>query len=456
VASATRSRAERSTRRYLPLRWRLVLLVTLAIALLSVAAVLTSYLAVRSSLLNDLRGSLREDALRVAALYGSGEPGRANENLTGPTGGVTINLYDAAGNFLATSATRGPDYSGLIPAETVQAATAGLLDWQTQSEGRQLLVALAPFGVGVAAVISETGFISSTLSQIAQVLTLLGVALVLIGAVVAWFIADRVMQPLRWLARRASALGPDNLQEIEHNFSRDELGLLSATLNRLIGRLRSALDGQRQFLLETSHELRTPLTSLQGFLDRALRRGGAEVQPELQNARRIASNMTRLVEDLLQLTRGESVVELEPHLVDPYLDVLSQVAEEFPGVNVRGEAGALLIGDPGRLRQLVRNLTANAVRAAGAEAVQLELELKYDCARITVRDHGPGIAPEEQQHIFDKFWRGTGGGAGLGLAIARQIAVQHGGTIELRSEPGLTEFTVSLPLPVTDEASAAD
>ncbi len=423
-------------------------------ALLSVAAVATSYLAVRSSLLSDLRASLREDAQRVAALYGGGEPGSANENLTGPTGGVTINLYDAAGNFLATSAA--PGFSAAIPVEVVRAASGGLRDWQGQFEGRDLLAALAPFGVGVAAVISETTFISGALGQIARVLTMLGFSFVVIGAVAAWFIADRVMLPLRRLARQAARLGPDNLQPIEHNFANDELGLLSNVLNLLIGRLKTALDGQRQFLLETSHELRTPLTSLQGFLDRAVRRGGPQVQPELKDARRIASNMTRLVEDLLQLTRGETVIELEPHLVEPCEDVLQQVAAEFPGVRVIGGHDTLLIGDPGRLRQLVRNLSANAVRAAGAEAVELELRTDDSFACIIVRDEGPGIPPEQQERIFEKFWRGTGGGAGLGLAIARQIAVQHGGDIRLVSKPGLTEFTVRLPLPETDESSAAD
>lgn len=446
MASATPSRAESPARWALPLRWRLVLLVGAAIALLSLAAVATSYLVVRASLLNDLRESLRTDARRVAALYGSGEPGSANENLTGPTGGVVITLYGVGGNFLATSATPGQDFANAIPLEVVQAAGSGLLDWQGEHQGRELLAALAPFGVGIAAVVSDTTFIAGALNQIARVLTALGVVLVAASGVVAWAVAGSVLQPVRGLARQAARLGPDRLQPIHYTGADDELGLLSNALNRLIVRLRAAMEGQKQFLLETSHELRTPLTSLQGFLDRAVRRAGPEVRAELADARRIAGNMTRLVEDLLQLGRGETVPELDLHLVDPVEDVLEHVAAEFPGVSLSGSPGSLLLGDPGKLRQLVRNLTANAVRAAGAEQVTLSAAEAGEEMRIVVADSGPGIPDDQQERIFDKFYKGAGGGAGLGLAIARQIAEQHGGEISLKSRPGSTEFVIMLPL----------
>ena len=427
-------------------RWRLVLLVGTAIAVLSIAAVVTSYLVVRGSLLNDLRDSLREDARRVAALYGGGEPGTANENLTGPTGGMIITLFDASGNFLATSAPQGQDFSGAIPRELIAQTSSEVRDWQGEWQGRQLLAALAPFGVGVAAVISETTFISGALNQISRVLTVLTIVLVAASGFVAWAIAGQIMQPLRRLARQASRLGPDNLQPVEFRGANDELGLLAGVLNQLIGRVGDAMESQRQFLLETSHELRTPLTSLTGFLDRGLRRATPEVEPELSAARRIATTMGRLVEDLLQLTRGRSVRELVLHLVDPYSDVLEAVATEYPGVRTKGEPGSLVLGDPGRLKQLVRNLTANASRAAGDGNVELEFTADGGTATLIVRDFGPGIPLEQQERIFEKFYRGAGGGAGLGLAIAQQIAEQHGGSLRLESQPGLTEFIIELQL----------
>lgn len=449
MASDTPSRAER--RRGLPLRWRLVLLVGVATVLLSVTALGSSYLVVRSSLHADLRSNLREDARRVAELYGSGEPGSAGDGLSGPTGGVTVLLFDAGGRFLVSSSAAGAAWGPLIPPADVVAATGGIRDWQHSADGLELLAALAPFELGVAGVISDTAFIQAALARIARVLALVGLGLVAASVLIAWLVAGTVMRPIRQLARQAARLGPDNLSPITGTGTDDELGLLSGVLNLLIGRLKEAMDTQRQFLLETSHELRTPLTSLQGFLERARRRGGQEVRQELSAAMRIAGNMSRLVEDLLQLTRGESVRELDLHLVDPRADLLLPVAAEFPGVTVGEGPELLLVGDPGRLLQLVRNLTANAVRAAGADGTELLLSASGTHAQLTVRDRGAGIPEAEQTRIFEKFFRGEAGGAGLGLAIARQITEQHGGRISVASQPGLTEFRVELPLPETDE-----
>jgi signal transduction histidine kinase len=436
----------------LTLRWRLVLLVSIAVAVLGVAAVAASYLAVRSSLLRELQGNLRNDAAQVAQLYGSGVPGTARDTLSGPTGGVTVNLYDTAGRLLASSSSIFSDPQDLIPAEVVREAISRPRDWQGEAEGRQVLVALAPFGVGVAAVISDTEFIGSMLRSLSGLLVIIAASVVISSVIVGNIVAGNAIRPLKNLARQAARLQPDRLEPIVYNGPDDELGLLSGTLNQLITRLRETMDAQRQFLLETSHELRTPLTSLQGFLDRGLRRASPEVSRDLGAARRIAGSMSRLVEDLLQLTRGQSVRDLVPHLVDPLTDILLPVAAEYPGVTVTGNEGALLIGDPGRLLQLIRNLTANAVHATrGKGKVELELRCSADLAELIVRDDGPGIPEEVQERIFDKFYKGAGGGAGLGLAIARQIAEQHGGSITLQSEPGRTEFRVELRLIETPE-----
>jgi hypothetical protein len=126
--------------------------------------------------------------------------------------------------------------------------------------------------------------------------------------------------------------------------------------------------------------------------------------------------------------------------------VLQPVAEEFPGVRVRSAAGGLVLGDPERLRQLVRNLVANAVRASGGgEGVELTLRLDGGSVVLGVTDDGPGIPQEVLPHIFEKFYKGAGGGAGLGLAIAEQIARHHGGSIDVASAPGRTVFTIRLP-----------
>jgi len=140
-------------------------------------------------------------------------------------------------------------------------------------------------------------------------------------------------------------------------------------------------------------------------------------------------------------------------LVDLVAEVLGPVAEEFPGVRVEGVAGALVLGDPGRLRQLLRNLAANAVRAAGAGGVTLRLAATPTQVQLSVHDSGPGIPPEQQARVFEKFWT-AGGGSGLGLAIARQIAHAHAGELRLVSRPGDTTFTLELPRIEEDEGEA--
>ncbi len=431
----------------LPLTLRVAALAGGAIAVLSLAAALAAFLVVRSSLYTDLRRALRDDAATVADLYREGGQGSARTRVSGPTGGVIVQVYDPVGTLLvASKSTFERAQTAIPPSDVVSAAHGGLI-WSGQLGGRPMLAALAPFDVGVVAVLADTGYVGSALTRLARSLLVTAVLLVIVSFFVGYAVAAAALRPITRLAHMATGLGPERLEPIPYDGPGDEVGRLTQALNGLLARLSDAMDAQRAFLAETSHELRTPLTSLQGFLERATRHAGPAAKRDLQDARRVSAGMNRLVEDLLQLSRGELVREIAPHLLDPYVDVLTPVTEEFPGVRLEGEPGALLVGDPDRLRQLVRNLVANAVRAAGAgEAVRVALATDGECARLCVRDDGPGIAPDVLPHIFEKFYKGAGGGAGLGLAIARQIARHHGGDIEVLSAPGTTEFTVTLPL----------
>jgi two-component system OmpR family sensor kinase len=430
----------------LPLRWRIAALAGAAIALLAVMASITAFWVVRSSLLGELRESLREDARSVAALYARGGPGVAGASLAGPTGGVIVQLYDVQGALLAASAAGYEGADAALPPEVTR-IEAGVRDWSGTLAGRPVLVALSPFQFGSAAVIAETAFIAGALGRLARALVVTATLLVALSALVAYLIGAAAIRPIRHLARQASRLGPERLEPIRYRGPRDEVGQLAGALNELIVRLKVSIDSQRQFLAETSHELRTPLTSLQGYIDRASRKATPEVARDLADARRISRSMARLIRDLLQLSRGELVQDMVPHLVDPFVDVLAPVAEEFPGVRLEGKADeAMLLGDPERLRQLIRNLTANAVRATGsAEGVVLAQESGPARVSLFVRDTGPGIPEELRERIFEKFYKGPGGGTGLGLAIARQITLAHRGSLTVESAPGSTEFRVDLP-----------
>lgn len=207
--------------------------------------------------------------------------------------------------------------------------------------------------------------------------------------------------------------------------------------------LEEALNLQKTFLAETSHELRTPLTALLGYLRRAEREaGGSQV---LQDAQRVAENMTRLVNDLLQLSRGELVQSIEMHFVN-LGNVLRQVGRDY-GVEADA-ADCEIVGDPGRLTQVFANLVSNGIRVSGGpDKVQLVLNLRPGEAEVLVVDHGPGVPDDIKPRIFDKFYRGKeAGSAGLGLTIAQQVVTAHAGAIDVLDTPGGgATFRVRLP-----------
>jgi two-component system, OmpR family, sensor kinase len=440
------------------LRWRITTLTALAIALFSLITAAISFVVAEASLRDDLQKDLREDAMRVAKLYSGDAGGQVAPPLGAPTGGIIVQLYDKQGYLFAANnpAFEPSSKNTAIPPEKVLGVLESPVpvDWRGELAGRPVQMALASVGWGVIAVFVPTEYISDALRDLARSLLLTALCVTIASSITAYIVARAAMRPITQLATRAAQLNPEQLTPIDYKGPSDEVGQLTAVLNNLIVRLRGSMDAQRSFLAETSHELRTPLTSLQGFLERASRRAessvkqGGDINRDLEDAKRISQTMSRLVADLLQLSRGELVQELVPHLIDPYNDILQPVSEEFSGVKLSGEEGETLVGDPERLRQLVRNLVANAVRATGdASKVELRLRSEENAVHLEVADQGPGIPDDMLPYIFDKFYKGAGGGAGLGLAIAKQIADVHKGQLTVTSMVGKgSVFSLTLPV----------
>ncbi|QLG12043.1 response regulator [Deinococcus sp. D7000] len=211
--------------------------------------------------------------------------------------------------------------------------------------------------------------------------------------------------------------------------------------------LEEALNMQKTFLAETSHELRTPLTALHGYLRRAEREAGGS--QTLLDAQRVAENMTRLVNDLLQLSRGELVQGIEMHFMN-LGKVIAQVGRDYGVRADQSNTDTEIVGDPVRLSQVFMNLVTNAIRVSGSpELVHLESSLRPGEVEVRVVDRGPGVPDPIKPRIFDKFFRGKeAGSAGLGLTIAQQVVTSHGGTIDVIDTPGGgATFRVRLPLP---------
>jgi signal transduction histidine kinase len=281
-------------------------------------------------------------------------------------------------------------------------------------------------------------------------------SVLLIASLLAWFVAGRVLAPLRLLDETARSIGESDLTRRIPVSGRDEIAALSVTFNAMLDRLEAAFGAQRQFVSDASHELRTPITIVRGHLE-LLGDDPDERRETIALVTDELDRMSRFVDDLLLLAKAErddflrvSEVELGA-LTDELLDKATGLGDREWRLESRGEA--VLIADRQRLTQAVMGLAQNAVQhTAPGDPIWLGSERAGGDARLWVRDSGPGIAAEDHERIFSRFARASTSrrrseGAGLGLAIVRAIAEAHGGRVTLSSRPGEgATFTVIIPL----------
>jgi len=408
---------------------RLTLIFGAIWALLLALSFGAAFFSLRVGLETHVLHLLKEDAASLAKLYDSGTTGKLPA-----TGGTYISVYDFSGEPLVLDE---PDHR--IPAPVLTAAD--------QEEPRvyrtpSFAAAYIATSVGVLAVSQDLTFISRLTRNMARTATLAFLLALPLGWLLVRFGVRWASRPLREAAEAVAARRGADLSPIPYVGPDDELGQIIARFNDLLAELRRSRERERVFLAEVSHELRTPLTVLMGQLER-LRKNPADANA-LAAAERTARHLTRLVGDLLALARGEAERNVNPHIVD-LAELAGNVAAGFPGVAFAARSHPEVLGDPDRLVQMLRNLVANAVRAAGRpEGVRVVVG-NGENAWVEVQDDGPGIDPEVLPHLFERFARGPEGGTGLGLAIAKQIAEAHEGRITVSSEPGRTVFRVELP-----------
>lgn len=287
-------------------------------------------------------------------------------------------------------------------------------------------------------------------------------ALFLVSLLIGWLVAGRVLRPIGRITAAARRIQATNLSDrIALEGPDDELKTLADTFDEMLERLDASFTAQRQFVADASHELRNPLAVIQTNADVALWDEGvpAEVKTRLQAVRRASERMHRLVDDLLALARLE--LQAAQRTEVDLASVVNEVSDELDplakahGLSIEqaAERGVRVVADRDALKRALANLLDNAFRHSPPGApVRVAAARENGWAVLRVADDGPGLSPEEQEHVFERFWRSDSarsresGGTGLGLAIVRRIAESHGGAVSVSSTPGAgSTFEIRLP-----------
>ncbi len=290
-----------------------------------------------------------------------------------------------------------------------------------------------------------------------RVLGLSALAALGLAGAAGWFVAGRVLAPVRLIGQTAEQISDStDLTRRLDVPGDDDVAALAATFNHMLDRLENAFVVQRHFMDDAGHELRTPITVIRGHLElmgddpRDREETLALVTDELDR-------MNRIVEDLLTLARAEQPGFLDIHDVE-VADLTVSVVAKARALGTRRwrvdeVAEARVPADRQRLTQALMQLVANAVRhTTDDDLIAVGSAVRDGSVELWVRDSGPGVAPAERERIFGRFVRGAGRtvtyeGAGLGLAIVRSIAQAHGGNVKVtEAQGGGARFVMSIPL----------
>ncbi len=413
-------------------------------------------------LTSELGGRVEAEAFTVGAnvedlLEAPGHPGLQSYavRVAGRIGGRVL-VTDGAGVLLADSlqppGARPPSYASR---PEIASALAGVPIWEVRHSdtlNEDLLVSAVPVehGGGVIGAVR----ISYPMAEVAAAahrarlfLAAIGAVTLLIGLVFAWLLARWVTRPLAETARVARRIADGDLEARAPVVGPPEVREVAGDLNVMTDRLADLVRANREFAANASHQLRTPLTALQLSLEEAL--AGDDPRGEVEHALAETARLGRIVDALLALGRPTRSPAIGVSAGEAAGAVAAAVRRRRPGLEVDVTGDETVLADPERLREVLGNLVDNAGRFARSRVV-VSVRREGDGFRISVEDDGPGIPEEERARVFDRFARGRvpgGSGAGLGLAVARELAAADGATISLDDTPlGGACFVVRYPL----------
>lgn len=440
------------------LRVRLTAVVTLAVGLALAVASIALVVGMSRSLVGGIRDAANSEVDRVAETLLQGKP-VSDE----PVPAVTmIQIQDEHGQVIQTIPRI--DASSLVPGQISQEELEKARARAQQSAPKtvpadDLVIASrtvsTPDGTRTVLAVSRLGSITRSVDLVVDSLIIGAPLLTMFVGVLTWFAVDRTLRPIEAIRRRAEAISHSTLDErLPPPRTGDEVARLTTTLNEMLDRLDEGARRQREFVSDASHELRTPLAAIRADLEVSLGRRNGTDWPDLAH-RLLADHrrIERLTGDLLLLARLEDArgagaaepVRLD-EIVAGELGTVQRAAltVELAPLEVTGVVPELV--------RLARNLLENADRYA-VSRVEVRVARDGDHAVLTVDDDGPGVPAAQRDRVFDRFFRldssraRASGGAGLGLAMVRRIALGHGGEVAIGTTPlGGARFEVRLPL----------
>jgi two-component system OmpR family sensor kinase len=343
---------------------------------------------------------------------------------------------------------------------------------ENPSNSTRAVAFVLPSNLGSVVISVSLNSVEKTLHELSLLFLLISIGvLLLIGLISRWIITLSLKPLLEVEITAAAIAGGDlsaRLPEIERS---TEIGRLTRSLNTMLGRIEESFEQKnasesklRRFVADASHELRTPLTAIRGFAE--LHRQGAVTGEEktkelVGRIEKESIRMGSLVEDLLLLARMD---EARPFMMEP-VDLSHVIEESVASARAAGPdhpistnipADLYVLGDSKRIHQALANLLANArTHTPSGTAIEVSASTDDSETTISVKDNGPGLSSEDQDRIFERFFRAdpsrarhSGEGSGLGLSIVDAVMKAHGGTVSVQSKPG-EGATFSLHFPIT-------
>jgi signal transduction histidine kinase len=340
----------------------------------------------------------------------------------------------------------------------------------SETLGEELLLVTTPVVnrervVGSVRVSASTAAVSASVRERWLSLALIGIAVIGAGLALAWVLATSLAQPVRALADAADRLAHGDLGARAAAAGPKEVASVATSFNRMAAALSGTLESQRDFVANASHQLRTPLTGLKLRLE-ALRGEGGAVADQAAKAEAELDRLSKLVDDLLELARA-STSEATGTQVDLTAAAHEAVERwrrpadrEGQRLELAAGHGAVVWASETDVAHVLDNLIENALRyCPPGTTVSVEVRNGASDAVLAVADDGPGIAREERERVFERFYRGSaarqaGPGTGLGLAIVAELVRRWGGDVRLLDGTG-TRIEAAFPRAPTDSLRTA-